>query len=342
MSLPTLLLEGSWLDLFARMAKNPQIFFGWIIASLVILFALSRFNNYMEIRSVNRAIVIARGFVGSLMWFVIVPIIIFLVINIMALIHGVPTFDISFLFKWIGLTFSSYWWLIKCAFGSEDISGQKEVYSINAVVRIIWIIIPISFIWLRTAQTRITKLLLIPILLAILVVTRHKKSEETFITKEFGVQNLQRVPLIGVLFEEETTEDGKPATKKGGLTPLQRKVLAGVLVVMMGTGFAVAMYWHKRVPGLLIIVIGLMGFFFVAPAPNGKKREHSQDHPIHANIDSLVLAMDSIYNIYGECVEVYELSLVIDAAYKAQHEEVSFPDTLCRRYSTYFYDWCHR
>jgi hypothetical protein len=333
----------SWVEAFKRIAANPVVLLVWVIVGLVILFLLSRFNNYMEVRGVNRAIVIARSFVGVIMWFLIVPFVIYLLINIFAAVHGAPLFGITFLFQWIGLTASSYWWLIKCALGSEDLLGQKEIYSPDAIVRIFWVLVPLSLIWYRTAQTRVMRLLLIPIILGVLVVTRHKKSEETFIVRDFGLQNLQNLPVVGALFQDEKiSPNGVPLPAKK-MNATQQKLIAGALVVVMIAGFMTALYWQKRVMGLIVVMIGLAGFFLASPTTDKtvRKAQYDKNHAIHTNIDSLLRVLDSIYTREGTSTNVYKLTLQIDQAFDAQHDERSFPDSLCGRYAQYFYDRCH-
>lgn len=177
----------SWSDLIGDIFSKPTNILIWVIVFLVILFALSRFNNYLEVRGVDRAIYVTRGMVGSLMFFVIAPIVIFIMLFVIALIYGIPPPDISFLGKWISLTFSSYFWLLRCAFNDNNLIQENpvELYSVHALVRILWTLIPLTLIWLRVSKTRVGRLLILPVIIAILLIARYKKANETFLTQGF-------------------------------------------------------------------------------------------------------------------------------------------------------------
>ncbi|MCH2046455.1 MAG: hypothetical protein MK212_20235 [Saprospiraceae bacterium] len=168
--------SNNWSDLIGDIFSKPTNLLIWVIVFLVILFALSRFNNYLEVRGVDRAIYVTRGMVGSLMFFVI------------ALIYGIPPPDISFLGKWISLTFSSYFWLLRCAFNDTNLiqDNPVELYSIHALVRILWTLIPLTLIWLRVSKTKIGRLLILPVIIAILLIARYKKANDTFLTQGFN------------------------------------------------------------------------------------------------------------------------------------------------------------
>ena len=188
----TLFLAKSWGDFVLEIVQRPQNYVFWLIVFLVVLFLLSRLRNIMEERSVNRAIYVSRAFVGTFIAFVITPVVFYIMLNIVALVHNVNTIDISFLAKWLGLTVTSYWWLLKCFFGSASISGADQLYSLDSMIRIIWILLPLSIIWMRVSNTRIGKLFLIPLIIGTLVITRYKYAPPTFITED---ENLaERIP----------------------------------------------------------------------------------------------------------------------------------------------------
>jgi len=154
----------SWGEFLIAVAQNPQKYVFWLIIFLVVLFILSRLRNIMEERGVNRAIYISRGFVGTFIAFIVTPVVFFIILNLIALVHSVDTIDIGFLAKWIGLTLTSYWWLLKCFFGSESLSGAVDIYSVDAIIRIFWVLLPFSIIWFRVSNSKIGKLFLIPLI----------------------------------------------------------------------------------------------------------------------------------------------------------------------------------
>lgn len=336
--------KRTWGEAFGGLLTTP-LSMVWVIGLLILLFIMSRVNNNLEIKSVNRAIVISRSLVGMFMWFLVAPIAIFLFLMLFALVYRVEMLDIGFIFKWIGLTFSSYWWLVKCFFGAESISGEKDAYSLDAVVRILWVSLPLAFIWIRATKTTITRLLIVPLILAFFIIARHKRAEPSFITGKEGREFLENLPIVGNLLKEPAPVAGskklKAATRGDNVkTIVIFSVLGGLIVV----GIVVGLYKKMYVIGLITAVIGIFGLFLLAPSGDMKilKLQHGDDHPINTNIDSLIQLMDSLYKIEGESAEVYQLSRQIDEALHAQQDMVKFPDTiLCKpQYRVYFYDWC--
>jgi len=336
--------KNTWAEVFGKLITSPMAFV-WIIAILLLLFAMSRLNNNLEIRSVNRAITLSRSLVGFLMWFLVAPIVAFVFVNLFALVNRIEMIDASFLGKWIGLTFSSYWWLTQCFFGAESISGQKDAYTLDAVIRILWVSIPLLFIWLRTASTLMWKLAIIPLILGFFIIARHKKANETFITKEYGREFFENLPIVGTLLKDPApVPGGKVIKPKSAADNVKNIVWFSVFVVFIVGGVITALYFTHYVIGLICVVIGVFGMFILAPNTDVKilKLQHGGDHPINANIDSLIRRMDSIYTADGATTVVYDLSRQIDAALHAQQDMIKFPDSiLCKpQYRDYFYDWC--
>jgi hypothetical protein len=333
----TLFLSMSWRDFLIDIKNSPQSYIFWLIVFLGVLFVISRLRNRMEVRGVNKAIYISRGLVGTFIAFIVTPIVLYIFLNIMALVHGVNLIDISFLTKWIGLTLTSYWWLLKCFFGSASISGALDIYSIDSIIRILWIILPFSFIWVRMSKTRISKLFLIPFIIGILVITRYKTCSPTFITEDKEL--MKRIPGLNWFVVKKHVG---PKKAKKIITPAQRKLIAGGLAFMVLCGFVVGLYLEYRVIGLFVSLVGLLGFLLMAPHEKEKKVPKAH-HAYHLNINNLVHRMDSLYRVDGESVDVYELSLKIGSAYHArmsQGDMIRFPDSLCAKYESYFYDWC--
>jgi len=184
-----LFLVNSWGDLLRAFLSDPLGFLQshWygLILLLLLLFALSRLNNYMEVNSVNRAINIARAFVGSVMAFVIAPIMALILINVVAYIKGIPMFSFWFIWDWLKLTASSIWWVIRCATCfSCDNQVVDVAYNHHAILRLAWILIPTIFIWWRSTSTILTKALMIPFILGVLFVTYQREASPTFLDKQ--------------------------------------------------------------------------------------------------------------------------------------------------------------
>jgi hypothetical protein len=127
------------------------------------------------------------------------------------------------------------------------------------------------------------------------------------------------------------------------LSPMQKRLAAGILAVFILAGFAIGLRGTRRVPGLLLVLIGIMGFILLAPHQNDKVIPEERQEDYHMDVDSLVLRMDSIYGVNPDDLEVYYLSQKISSAYEARiavGDMIRFPKDLCERYNAYFYDWC--
>ena len=181
-------MVNTWGDLLRTFLSDPLGFLQshWygLILLLLLLFGLSRLNNYMEVNSVNRAINIARAFVGSVMAFVIAPIMVLILINVVAFLKGIPMFSFWFIWDWISLTISSIWWVIRCATCfSCDNQVVDVAYNHHAVIRLAWILIPTIFIWWRSTSTILSKALMIPFIFGVLFITYQREASPTFLDK---------------------------------------------------------------------------------------------------------------------------------------------------------------
>lgn len=339
-----LLLSKSWGQFLGEVARAPQGYVFWLIVFLIVLFILSRLRNRMEERGVNKAIYISRGLVGTFIAFLVTPVVFYVMLNVVALVHGVHTIDVGFLANWIGLTLTSYWWLLKCFFSSSSLVGATELYSVDAIIRVAWVLFPISIIWFRMSKTKMGKLFLIPIILGTLFITRYKHAPPTFITQDEEL--VSRIPLLNwfaankdnLLIPNTNTSKGEQT-----FTPQHRKFLAVGLAIVIFIGFFVGLYLEYRIIGLAISIAGIMGFVLMAPKKIEKIIPKVHQENYNTNLDSLIYKMDSFYIAKGQCIEAYELSQKINATYQARSamgDSFIFPDTLCDKYKEYFYDWC--
>lgn len=335
--------KNTWGEVIFNLLKSPMAF-AWIIAILILLFVMSRMNNNLEVKSVNRAIVISRSIVGIFMWFFVAPIVVFLFINLFAVVNGIEMISAGFILDWIGLTFSSYWWILKCAFGSESISGQKDTYTLDSIVRILWISIPLAFIWLRTTKTTIMRLLLLPLILSFFIIARHKMADPCFITEGEGRLFLEDLPIIGNMIKG--TDPSIPVTtiKKTSAKDNMKSIITfSVLASIVIGGIVIGLLKKLYIIGIIGAVVGIFGLILMAPSGDTKiiKMQHDEDHPINTNIDSLVKVLDSLITHEGESMKAYEVSRQINNALEAQHDFIQFPQELCgHKFRTYFYDWC--
>jgi hypothetical protein len=332
----TILLSKTWRQFFTEVLHSPQSYIFWLVIFLIVLFILSRFRNRMEEQGVNKAIYISRGLVGTFIAFIVTPIAFYILLNIVALVHGVEIIDVSFLTQWIGLTITSYWWLLKCFFGSVSVSFAKEIYSVDSFIRILWILLPVSFIWLRMTKSKIGKLFLIPLIIGVLIITRYKTAPPTFITEDRELIN--KIPVLNWFSTDKETASKEQETN---ITSEKRKLLAGGLALLIIVGFVVGLYFKFRIAGLFITLVGLLGFVLMAPHELEVMETKHPDY--HLDLDSLIFRMDSLYISTGESIDVYEISRKIESAFEAHIDAgdmISFPDSLCRKYESYFYDRC--
>jgi len=332
-----LLLNQTWPEFLRDVSRGPQNYIVWLIIFFIVLFLLSRLRNILEERSVTQAISISRGLVGSFIAFIVTPIVFFIFINVIALVHGVTMINVNFLIDWIGLTLSSYWWLLKCFFGSESISNAKEMYSLHAIIRILWIILPLTFVWIRMTKSRIGKLLILPVIVGVFVITRYKKAPVTFLTEDPEI--VRRISFLKMFVPDPSGASTDNIT----FSLEQRKMVAIGLLSLVVIGFIVGMYLRRRVIGLIISTLGLLGFILMAPHEQEKVIPETHKEHYNANLDSLIHQMVVLHQQNPDTLEIYRLSLKIQSAYHARIEmgdNIIFPDSLCKEYKSYFYDWC--
>jgi len=107
--------------------------------------------------------------------------------------------------------------------------------------------------------------------------------------------------------------------------------------------------------GLVVSLIGVLGFFLIAPSSGGNKNDanYEDDHPINVNINRMMHNMDSIFSqdraliTREDSFEVYELSLKIKEAYEHQYnsgdiqiDTIWEKDGFCTKYIDYFSGYC--
>lgn len=325
----------SWPEFFKDLSDNPQTILVIAVLLMIILFALSRMNNLMEERGVDRAIGITRAVVSFIMYFIVAPVIIFLFINIIAFVNAVPLLDISFLGKWLYLTFTSYWWLLNCIFQNKDVVGQEETYTINSVIRLIWILLPITLIWIQITKKLPQRLIIIPIIVGTILIARHKKAEETFLTKDVHIETLRQLPFIGFIFDKDVSDEQNNEI----ISKAQRQVMSIALGILVVAGLGVGVFSKYRLAGLATVAISVFGFVLISPQFHDDKPKKQNKKILFA--DSLIAVMDSFYKADGpESIEIYKISIKLEEFYNNDSKN-EFPDSLCRRYGPYFYDRCH-
>lgn len=337
--------KSNWGDILADILRNPQRYVVWLIAIFIILFLLSRLNNNLEEQGTQRAMAVTRGFVGSLMFFVIGPVVFFLLFIAFALINNLPTPNISFLIDWLKLTATTYWWIIRCSFNDARIAETEVMYTNHAIVRLLWVLLPLIFVWLRNAGGRISKLLIIPIIAGILFVTQYKEAPPTFITQgETYEQVKEYLPSFLVDAPSSTQLSRELSPEQEQSRNLRTRVFAIILTLVVAVGFIVGLYFQQRIIGILIIALGIGGFFVLSPGAarqsikEGDKLENVDTQKV--NIPDLIKRFEQSYKETGSSVETYEISLLIHRAIDEQRYALDKRHILCQKYKKYFYDYC--
>lgn len=357
-------VERSWNDMLQELLRNPVLFaqknLVWIVVILVMLFALSRLNNILEIKGVNRAIFISRAAVSTFTAFIIAPTAFILLVNLIAVVNKMPTIDLMRIWDWIYLTLTSYWWLLRCYFNSADIQIMSEMYDGNSIIRILWMIVPISFVWLRTAETNFWRLMLIPIILSVLFVTRYRAAQDTFLTemlrphfaewfKDHTVidardpEAQKRIKDLEIQFPKTTGEiqSGKEITDGIGAFYKDNNYKINLFVAAL---FAMAIligYVFKRPQSGTILAIAALMIFFVFDQGRAFGWHKSGKSGLARQQE-----LDALFNKFVEAATLPKPDSVMMSVISMQinkrlaEEKLAPPDSLCVQYHDYFSEAC--
>lgn len=324
------LLNMTWTKFFKEVIASPQDYVLWLILALVLLFMTSRFRNKLEEQSVDKAIFISRAMVGFIMAFVVAPVMVYLLFNLIAVFYGIDLISIGFLYDWIALTVSSYWWLMKCFFNSADLKDTESMYQLNAIIRIIWICLPLTLIWWRVAKTAGGKSLILPLFIAILVITRHKEAPVTFLT-----QNHEVTAHFDGLFEAEEQHQTYFESNENKNT-LKFQLLVIGCSVMIIAGLLIAYLTNLKALGLFLGMTGVMTFVLFSPNDTNKTPSFRENE----RIEFLWKQFEQAYAADGQDIRPYELSLKIKEYYRLNPSK-RFPSSKCIQYDAYFDELCN-
>ena len=325
-----LVLLNDWTHFILESSTHPTRILLWVIVILIVLFLLSRTHNILEEKSVNQAIRISRGLVSSLLVFVIGPIVAFLILNAMALTHDLPLIHIDFILDWIWLTVSSFWWLIRCLFNSAELMGANEPYSVDATIRIVWILLPTSIIWLKMFDAWWSRILIIPVIAGILFTTLHMKSSPTFLTSDGWLS-------AHWSFSKSSIPNNVDPILQGLSVQRIIQLILPVSFLALFLFFGVVKKNKIRAITFLVLALGslIIPYAFKEGFQNALKPSASR-----IELDSLSsLLMNHRYN-HLDKIKIYDISNEIKAILDA-NPDLQLRDTLCVNYSNYFYDYCY-
>ncbi|MEM6724598.1 MAG: hypothetical protein AAF598_11200 [Bacteroidota bacterium] len=337
----------SWAEHFKEFTGNPTDFvqghWPWLIVILVVLFMLSRLNNYMEVEGVNKAIYLTRGIVGSIIAFIIAPIVFLLVLNLYAWFNGLKMFDMTFLWDWFKLTISTFFWLLQ----SIGAPRGDVLFDTNSLIRLAWVILPLSIIWLRVAVTNFWRLMLIPAIAGILMLTAYKEAKPTFLNKYIPEewQNFKigdkNAPTVRIDPSDPSTYPDEDSEIEDTARKVYRKNAPWfTLALLLLFAVALSIGFLTKYKLFSLIMVGVcFGLFFLMndfSASGGKP-----DIPLsmEAFFEDLCADFERSYERSGESVETYKASLLV----RQQLDQGigALPENYCADYSMYFYDLCH-
>lgn len=337
----------------------------WIVVLLLSIFLLSRTNNILEIRGVNRAISISRGLVSSFTAYILAPIMGIILLNVIAAAKGLPSVDMSFIWDWLKLTLGTFLWLGQCLFNSADIERMQHPFDGNSIIRILWVILPLAFVWIRTARSNVGKMLLIPFVLVVLWVTQYKVAQPTFLTpfleqhypEWFGspaIVSIEEAPKPGsglnipLQYDTERSVNGTRAVyekSKSGVLGMYRQHNQKIILGLGGVLFAglfIGLYLKKTMLGGGISLGALAVFYVLETTVRGgwHPTGRGSDDRL-AELDTLVATFVREHNqpLHND-LKLTHLSIAINNRYKA--EELNIPDSLCAKYKNYFYELCEQ
>lgn len=339
--------RSPWSDLLNKFFENPTLFFQrhiiWVLVIVVLLFILSRLNNTLEITGVNRAIYISRAIVSSLTAFVIAPIIFILFVNMFAWWGGYEYLNLTNLFKWLYLSGTSIVWVTKSAV-LRGIVGHtsEEMYSTSSIIRIGAVALPLIFVWFRIASSNFWRLLLIPMIIGIFLITSYQRSEPTFLDP---VLEKYKTKI------DSTREEGGRFFEEDEINANNQYFFIG-LMALIGLGILASFFIkNKFIP--LLLVLGFLILFFSLTRDNytldPKKTDplDIKDHPIEVvhhsdKLDDMIRDFDRKYLRTNPEDFDEELSALSDRISRqiVVIDSVPVPAKICRKYPKYFLDLC--
>ncbi len=359
--------NGDWGGLLKELLENPlqfaQQYLLWIIAFLLLLYLLQRLNNNLEVQGVNRAIFLSRAVVGTFTAFIITPAVFILFFNVVALANGLPTINLIRIWDWIYLTLTSYWWLLRCFFNSADIPYMDDLYDGNSIVRILWITVPISGIWLYSAETAVRRWMVLPFLVAVLFFTRHREAEKTFLTDvlapNFPAWFEEPKPLpaedpVGgtVVLEEQPAADTAATNgSNGGMSRKKdfdeyfrknRHLLNAGVIVLLAVSLVVGLFFKKTLIGTMMAVAAI-GIFFVFDQGQAYNWHSTGKSPPERQAERDLLIQRFVEEARLPSPDSVLLSLLSTKINKSllEDERVA-PDSLCAEFRDYFSESCRR
>jgi hypothetical protein len=351
-----------WGDVLEAVLKDPLMFmqknFVWVFIILILALLLFRLNNNLEVRGVNQAILISRGMVNTVIWFVVVPVVIILLFNIIGLMYNLPRIDLWNIWRWIQLLGSTIWWLGKCLFGGAPL--MEDLYDGNSITRLTLILVPLSLVWLRTARTGFGRLALVPFIFSIMFITKNKVAPDTFLTsvlkdkypsyfysgrtlspttKEVLTLGTDTLAVDSLGRKKNLTKEvGNDVTKFYKKNSHQVGLFLGFMVLM---ALLVGYLFQKPKLGALIAILAIFLYFMIGKSADKAwlvKGESTADR--HAELDKLISDFMFTYQAQEGKSNTQLSKLATEINARMKEDNIPPPDSFCTKYKDFFYDLC--
>jgi hypothetical protein len=236
---------------------------------------------------------------------------------------------------------------------------MTELYDGNSLVRILWITVPLSAIWLYTSDTAMMRWMLLPLLVLILFVTRHRVANETFLTDMLephfpawftekkgsplaraGEQPPQESPTQDSVLTVDSPVDIPQQEDLDRFYQANRHLLNLAVLGLFVVGLVTGLVFKKTFAGSMLAVAAI-GLFFVFDKgqafswhPSGKSGYQRQ-----AELDNLMHKfVEEARRPDADSVLLSLLSIKINKT--LLEEKQSPPDSICTEFPDYFAETC--
>jgi len=346
--------DGTWRAFIGSFLSDPvdfiQLHWPWLLFLLILLFALSKLNNYLEVKGVDKAILITRGLVGSVMAFIVTPFALLLFVNCIAWVKGLPGVNMWNIVEWLQLTITSFWWILECMLDIGESPTSTSLYHPSSIVRIAWIALPVLFIWLRIMKTRFWRLMYLPILLGLLVITANRWAPPTFLDDHIPMAVTEWQPSKHVIAEQSQIQHAPPAAtvnRTEGLLNRHRKLIIVALLCLLAVGCSLGYYSDYKLVALGLILFSCFGFVQLFKStidttsilPASKETEIIPT-PKASQLTKEFKAFEALFKAHDgkNSVALSQQSFKINALLKSTGERP--PARFCNLYRDYFFDYC--
>lgn len=342
--------KRAWGDVLKEFVANPIYFvqshFMWIIVVLLVLFLLSRTSNFLEKSSVTRAINFSRGLVESFVAFVVAPIVFVVLINIIAYLNNLPMIDLSNIGHLLKLTATSFWWFGKCIFDGAPF--MEPLYDGNSLVRLLAILLPISYIWLRAVSTSMGKTLLVPFIIVVFIVTKNRVAPDTFVTPylkehfpEYFQINSLNTDKISINKLKTLKNSGELATDAKSFYKKNHQSIGLFLGVLVFLAIVVGYVFKQKKFAAFLALGAIVLYFLVDKQYNGFWLDKDKNQAVvMEELKDKMADFEWIYKAQEGDAHIKLSNLAVEISAHLKQHRLRLPSSFCNQYRDYFYEVC--